>query len=281
MTVPRPRPGWALWLLAAVAVPVHLGLTVLALVEYARLDWLASEPYEFTAVSAVAGSGVLAVAGALRVAWPALRGGRALRRLLRSSVRPLPVRVRAATDPLGITDRVDMVATGEAFAVTHGLRRPRILLSTGLVEALDAAELTAVLVHERHHLRRRDPLRLLAARLLAGYGWYLPLLRWWAQRLALRRELAADRAATTRAGVAAVAGALLKLADLPAPAAVAAINPMGNLPDRIAQLEGRPPARRLRLAWLLAGATLANLAGLSAAAICCTGLGVAMAGGMT
>jgi len=270
-----------LWLLAAVAVPVHLGLTVLALVEYARLDWLASEPYEFTAVSAVAGSGVLAVAGALRVAWPALRGGRALRRLLRSSVRPLPVRVRAATDTLGITDRVDMVATGEAFAVTHGLRRPRILLSTGLVEALDAAELTAVLVHERHHLRRRDPLRLLAARLLAGYGWYLPLLRWWAQRLALRRELAADRAATARAGVAAVAGALLKLADLPAPAAVAAINPMGNLPDRIAQLEGHAPARRLRLAWLLAGATVANLAGLSAAAICCTGLGVAMAGGMT
>jgi len=270
-----------LWLLAAVAVPVHLGLTVLALVEYARLDWLASEPYEFTAVSAVAGSGVLAVAGALRVAWPALRGGRALRRLLRSSVRPLPVRVRAATDPLGITDRVDMVATGEAFAVTHGLRRPRILLSTGLVEALDAAELTAVLVHERHHLRRRDPLRLLAARLLAGYGWFLPLLRWWVQRLALRRELAADRAATTRAGVAAVAGAVLKMADLPALAAVAAINPMGNLPDRIAQVEGRPPARRLGLAWLLAGATLANLAGLSAAAICCTGLGVAMAGGMT
>jgi len=141
--------------------------------------------------------------------------------------------------------------------------------------------LTAVLVHERHHLRRRDPLRLLAARVLAGYGWYLPLLRWWAQRLALRRELAADRAATARAGVAAVAGALLKLADLPAPAAVAAINPMGNLPDRIAQLEGQPPVRRPLCGLLLAGATVANLAGLSAAAICCSGLGVAMAGGMT
>jgi len=43
--------------------------------------------------------------------------------------------------------------------------RPRILLSTGLVEALDTAELTAVLVHERrHHLHRRDPLRAAAAR---------------------------------------------------------------------------------------------------------------------
>jgi hypothetical protein len=80
--------------------------------------------------------------------------------------------------------------------------------------------------------------------------------------------------------VAAVAGALLKLADLPAPAAVAAVNPMGNLPDRIAHLEGQSPTRRALREWLLAGATLANLAGLSAAAICCAGLGVAMAGGM-
>jgi Zn-dependent protease with chaperone function len=263
------------------AVLAHLGLGVLALVEYAQLDWLTSEPYEFTAVSAVAGSGLLALAGALRVAWPAFRGGRALRRLLRSAGRPLPVPVQTATEPLRIADRVDVVATGEAFAVTRGLLRPRILLSTGLVDALDEAELAAVLVHERHHVLRRDPLRLLAARVLAGYGWYLPLLRWWAQRLALRGELAADRAATTSAGVAAVAGALLKLADLPAPAVVAAVNPMGNLPDRIAQLEGQRPARRLRVAWLLAGATLANLGGLSAAAICCAGLGVAMAGGMT
>ncbi len=281
MTGLRFRLGWVLWPLAVVAVLAHLGLGVLALVEYARLDWLASEPYEFTAVSAVAGSGLLAVAGALRVAWPAFRGGRALRRLLRWAAQPLPAPVQAVAEALRITDRVDVVATGEAFAVTHGLLRPRILLSTGLIDALDEAELAAVLVHERHHLRRRDPLRLLAARLLAGYGWYLPLLRWWAQRLALRGELAADQAATTRAGVAAVAGALLKLADLPAPAVVAAVNPMGNLPDRIAQLEGQRPARRTRLAWLLAGATLANLGGLSAAAVCCAGLGVAMAGGMT
>jgi hypothetical protein len=35
----------------------------------------------------------------------------------------------------------------------------------------------------------RDPLRLLAAR-----GWYLPAARWLASRIALRRELAADRA---------------------------------------------------------------------------------------
>jgi Zn-dependent protease with chaperone function len=280
MTAVRSRVGWLLWPAAVLVVLGHLGLGVLAVVEYARLDWLFSEPYELTAVSVVATSGLLAVAGATRVVRRTVLGGRALRRLLRSAPTPVPWPVLAAAETLGLAGRVDVVATAEAFAVTHGLLRPRILLSTGLVDALEVAELAAVLVHEREHLRRRDPLRLLATRVLAGYGWYLPLLRWWAQRLALRRELAADRAATARAGVAAVAGALLKLADLPAPAAVTAVNPMGSLPDRIAQLEGQPLARRSGLAWLLAGATIANLAGLSAAAICCTGLGVAMAGGM-
>jgi Zn-dependent protease with chaperone function len=280
MTALRFRAGWLLWPLATLVVLGHLGLGVLAAVEYARLDWLFSEPYELTAVTVVAGSAALALVGGLRVMWPAARGGRALRRLLRAAGRPLPASVRGVAESLGVADRVEVVATGEAFAVTHGLVRPRILLSMGLVDALDAAELTAVLVHERHHLRRRDPLRLLAARMLAGYGWFLPLLAWWTRRLALRRELAADRAAMASAGVAAVAGALLKLADRPVPAAVAAVNPLGNLPERIAHLEGQPSARRTRLAWWLAGATLANLAGLSAAAICCAGLGVAMAGGM-
>lgn len=280
MRAVRSRVRWLLWPLAVVAVLGHLSMGVLAAVEYVRLDWLFFEPYELTAVTVVAASAALAIVGALRVAWLTARGNKALRRLLRAASRPLPAPVRAVAESLGIADRVDVVVTGEAFAVTYGLLRSRILVSTGLVEALDAAELTAVLVHEREHLWRRDPVRLLAARVAAGYGWFLPLLRWWAQRLAMRRELAADRAATVSVGVAAVAGALLKLADRPTLAAVAAVNPTGNLPDRIAQLEGQPPARRRGLAWLLTGATLANLAGLSAAAICCTGLGIAMAGGM-
>src|SRR5215469_10916022 len=169
--------GWLLWPLGVVAVLTHLGLGVLALVEYFRLEWLTSEPYEFTAVTAVAVSGLLAVAGAVRVGWPAARGHLALRRLLRSATRPLLAAVRTAAGAAGLAGRVDMVATDEAFAVTHGLLRPRVLLSTGLVQAPDQEELSAVLVHEQHHLLRRDPLRLLAARLLAGYGWYMPLLQ--------------------------------------------------------------------------------------------------------
>jgi beta-lactamase regulating signal transducer with metallopeptidase domain len=279
MTARRIRLGWIWWPLTAAVVVAHLGLGLLAVMEYTHFDWLPSMPFEFTAVTAVAASAVLALAGAARVAGPALRGHRAITGLVRTHRCAVPKAVRAASKPLGITDRIDVVATVDAWAITYGLLRPRILISTGLIAALDDAELTAVLVHERQHLWERDPFRLFAARILAGYGWFLPLLRWRADRLALGWELAADRAATATTGVAAVAGALLKLTDLPVPAAVAAAH--GHLSDRIRQLEGQAPRRRSGLSWWLAGATAANLVGLSAAAVCCTGLGIAMAGGMT
>jgi Zn-dependent protease with chaperone function len=281
MTALRSTVGWLLWPLAVVGVVGHLSLGAVAVAEYVRLDWLFSEPYELTAVTVVVGSAAVALFGGLTAAWRVASGDRGVRRLLRAARRPVPGPVQSVGKELGIAAYLDVVMCDEAFAVTYGLLRPRILLSMALVKVLDRAELTAVLLHERHHVRRRDPLRLLAARLLAGYGWFLPLLRWWAQRSALRRELAADRSATASVGVAAVAGALLKLADRPAPGAVAAINPMGSLPERIAQLEGKSPLQGFRRWGLVAAATFANLTGLSAAAICCAGLGVAMVGGMT
>lgn len=291
MTVERPRTRWSagsawsawlVWPLATLAVLAHLGLGVLAAIEYLRLDWLASEPYDLTAISIMAGSAVLALAGALRQALAAARGTQAVRRLVKSAIVPTPTPVHVAATALGIVERVDVVDEREAFAVTHGLLRPRILLSRGLVDVLNAVELNAVLAHEREHLLRRDPLRLLGARIVSGYGWFLPWLGWRTRRAELRREVAADRAAIAHAGVPAVAGALLKLADRPSLHAVAAANPAGDLPERIAHLEGQKPKRRRALrVWLLGGASLLNLSALTAAAVCCAGVGAAMTGVMT
>jgi Zn-dependent protease with chaperone function len=195
----------------------------------------------------------------------------------------LPDVVRA----LGIAGRVDLIAEVGPFALTVGLWRPRIMVSTGLLSTLSAAELAAVLVHERCHLRRRDPLRLLATGLLAGYGVILPLSAHLADRAALRRELAADRDALTHAGRGAVAGALLKLADTTlrphtraaSLAMGARRDPAGSLHARIAQLEdGRPPRRRL--ARLGLAVTTGNLALVAAASLCCVGLSQALPGGI-
>src|SRR5262249_61529839 len=148
---------------------------------------------------------VLATAGvglgaSTLVAVRAAAGARALRALIGAGSRPVSSFMQNEAAVLGCAARLDVVAGEEAFAVTYGVIRPRILVSTGLTTALTPAEIGAVLAHEREHLRHRDPLRRLAGRLFAAWACYLPAARWLAGRAALRHELAADRAAAGRAG---------------------------------------------------------------------------------
>lgn len=78
------------------------------------------------------------------------------------------------------------------LAVTGGLRRPSIVLSTWLLERLDAAELDAVLTHELAHLARRDHLSRWLGRLLRDVAVYVPS-SWYALRvLEGDEELGAD-----------------------------------------------------------------------------------------
>lgn len=273
----------AAWLLPVVAVLALVGLAALAALEYALLGWLSSDPRDLPFVAIAGASGVLGAAGAVRVAGAARRGGSALRRAWRdpSGRTPPPPAVGAVARELGVLDRLDVVRSPEAFALTHGLLRPRIMVTTELISVLTSGELRAVLAHERSHLRRRDPARVLGARLLAGYAWYLPASGWLAERFALRRELAADRAAAACAGVAALASALVKLAEPPrAFAAAPAVNPRGRLEARISQLEGGKITGRPRLARGYLAATLGNGAVLGASALCCLGLSTALPGGV-
>jgi Zn-dependent protease with chaperone function len=279
----RQAAGGARWLLAGMAVAAHMLLGVLAAAEYAWLGWLLATRYDLAAVTLVLASVVAGLAAAARVAARAVWGYRGLRRLARDGSRPLPPAVRSAVAALGLAGRVEAVAAAEPFAVTIGLVRPRILVSDRLAGTLSPAELAAVLAHERCHLRRRDPAWLLAAWLLAAYGWYLPATRWLAGRVALDRELAADRAALTLVGRGMLAGALLKLAALPACPAVAAASPArdpaGSLEARVGQLENGPPARP-RLAAGRAGATAGGVMMLAAAGLCCVGLSAALPPGV-
>ena len=194
----RRASGRAWWLLLGAA---DATLGVLAVAEYAWLGWLLDTRYDLAAVTLVLASALAGLAATARVALRAAAGYRGLRRLVRDNSRPLPMAMRSAVATLGLAGSVEAVTAAQPFAVTVGLVRPRILVSDQLARALSAAELAAALAHERCHLRQRDP-----ARLLAAYGWYLPAARWLAGRVALNRELAADRAALTRAGRGVLAG---------------------------------------------------------------------------
>jgi Zn-dependent protease with chaperone function len=273
----------AAWVLAGAGVAVQAGLAVLAAAEISTLGWPVVATFDTVNVTLVLAAAVSGLAACGYVAARAVAGSVALRGLIRTRRRPLPPIIQNEVAVLDLAGKVDAVAAGEAFAVTHGLARPRILVSTALAGELTAVEVMAVLAHEREHLRRRDPLRLLAARLLAAWAWYLPAARWLAGRVALRGELAADRASAARAGRKVLAGALLKLAGLPVcpvlAAAGATPGPHGSLEARVSQLErGRPP--RLRPAPLRVLATAAGLIVLAAAGTCCAALSAFLPGGM-
>jgi beta-lactamase regulating signal transducer with metallopeptidase domain len=110
-----------------------------------------------------------------------------------------------------------------------------------LLDAVSDAELRAVLVHERYHVRNLDPLKVVVARAVPAAFFFLPALRHLRGCYLAGRELAADRRAMQSCGRRPLAGALYKVArasaPLPSLAAAAAIGGSELLEVRLAQLE--------------------------------------------
>lgn len=147
----------------------------------------------------------------VRVNW---RTRHVLRRMAPSN-EGLPRELERAAAESGLANSVDVAQTDELVACTFGLWRPRVLVSTGAVSVLTPAELAAVLAHEAHHVRWRDPLRVYVAEVVRGAFAPLPLLGNLARHFAESSELAADRYAITRAGRRPLAAALVKFLESP------------------------------------------------------------------
>ncbi len=175
-----------------------------------------------------------------------------------------PARPAALARSLGLSTIPVTLLAPIPLAFCHGLRRPRIYVTTGMLDLLDDAELGAVLLHEDHHRRRREPLRLL---LVAGAA---HVLRFWraapAFAAAVRTdiEIGADAAAVRRSGVTPVARALYKVlcaadAVAPSPAGVAFAG-LGSTEARIDALAGADMAGRIRVSWLVVAGGLVGFA---------------------
>lgn len=91
-------------------------------------------------------------------------GGGAIARRARADERVIGALQSIAKPAAGVLT----IATHEPLCFTTGLIAPRVLVSTGLLDGLDAASLEVALAHERAHVRRRDPLRKLLAHLLGA-----------------------------------------------------------------------------------------------------------------
>jgi Peptidase family M48 len=185
----------------------------------------------------------------------AIRECRASRRFARALSCRQPETLRGAV----------VVADTQPRAFCAGLLRPRVYVTAGAVALLDDAALDAVLAHESHHARRRDPLRFAAGRVFARALFFLPELGPLVERHQALAELSADESAV--AGIpaqrSALARAMLGFSDAPASGAGGGIDPV-----RIDYLLGEPPSWRFPALLCLAAAgilalliTVAALAG--------------------
>ena len=186
------------------------------------------------AVASLAVLGLFTVAAATRAAVRELRADRQVRRALE----------RRRITRLGDAWIVD---DDRLHAFCAGLLRPELYVSSGAVECLSAGELDAVLAHERHHARRRDPLQLATARVVGEALLFLPASRRLAARQHALAEIGADEAAVASGGAerARLAAAMLKFADDGAGRSV------GVAPERIDHLLGEAVTWRLPAALCL------------------------------
>jgi hypothetical protein len=184
--------------------------------------------------------GAAVTARALRGAFHEIRASRRFHRYLDQS-QPRPLH-----DALLIDDP-------HPRAFCAGLFRPRIYVSTGAVGVLDDAALNAVLAHERHHARRRDPLRLASGRVLAQALFFLPELADLVERQQVLAELSADESAVNVAPAnrSALARAMLSFSDTSASSGSSGIDPV-----RVDYLLGDPPSWRFPALVCLAAASV-------------------------
>lgn len=91
-----------------------------------------------------------------------------------------------------VSPRMRLSSSDRPLALTCGLFKPTIVLSTWMVEHLDRRELEAVLVHELEHVARHDYLVIWLATILRDAFFYLPT-SWLAyHQLQHEKELACD-----------------------------------------------------------------------------------------
>ncbi|GMR04872.1 MAG: hypothetical protein BMS9Abin23_0789 [Thermodesulfobacteriota bacterium] len=98
-------------------------------------------------------------------------------------------------------------------AFTHGLLKPRIYISKGLLTALDRSELKGVFLHELHHKRSRDPLRFFLAAIVRDVFFFVPAFKHFEKNFRLVKEQDADRSSASHMKEpVSLAKALLKVA---------------------------------------------------------------------
>ncbi len=109
-----------------------------------------------------------------------------------------------------------IVVEDDAFiALTIGMLRPKIVVSTGVLKLFNDMEVNAVLLHEWYHCRKRDNIKMFLSTLFADAFGYLPIIQPSVRFYKTMKELLADRFVIKQMGTELHLGnVLLKLVQL-------------------------------------------------------------------
>ncbi|MCF6157366.1 MAG: M56 family peptidase [wastewater metagenome] len=100
------------------------------------------------------------------------------------------------------------------YAFTSGLWKPKTYVSTAICSYLTSGELFAVILHETHHARSRDPLKLFLVQIFRSLNFFLPINSHLMKLYYSASEKAADDTAISTSGEALdLASALVKLSQ--------------------------------------------------------------------
>ncbi|MCD9026524.1 M56 family metallopeptidase [Cohnella silvisoli] len=96
--------------------------------------------------------------------------------------------------------RIEVILDSSIIAMTAGLIKPRVILSSGLIERFNDQEMEAILFHEMYHSKFRHPLQLLILTMIAESLAFLPIMKSLVHHYKIWMELLADRFAIYHMG---------------------------------------------------------------------------------
>ncbi len=97
---------------------------------------------------------------------------------------------------INLTGKVMEIQTNEPTVFCYGFINPRICISSAVVNSLSHNELKAVLLHEQHHLKVYEPIKLFLIKIISNALFFIPGIKNLTKQYAVFSELAADETAT-------------------------------------------------------------------------------------
>jgi len=96
-------------------------------------------------------------------------------------------------------------------AFCYGFLRPKVAVSTGLLQSLSSDEIKAVISHEQAHQQSHEPLKILVGEFLSRMFYFIPLIQKLFTSYQTAAELAADEAAANDTSI---SKAIISLSDV-------------------------------------------------------------------